>query len=112
MTEETLASAGIGTADVDLFVCHQANRRILRAVGERLELPPDRVVDVIAEYANTSAATIPIALAEAQAEGTLTPGRRLLLAAFGAGFTWGAVVIDWGLDKQYVRVAEVSRSAA
>jgi 3-oxoacyl-[acyl-carrier-protein] synthase-3 len=99
VTGEALASAGIGTADIDLFVYHQANRRILRAVGERLELAPERVLDYIAEYANTSAATIPIALAQAQADGKLVPGRRLLLAAFGAGFTWGAVVIDWGLEE-------------
>jgi 3-oxoacyl-[acyl-carrier-protein] synthase-3 len=99
VTGEALASAGIGTADIDLFVYHQANRRILRAVGERLELAPERVLDYIAEYANTSAATIPIALAEAQADGKLVPGQRLLLAAFGAGFTWGAVVIDWGLEE-------------
>ena len=99
VTGEALASAGIGLADVDLFVYHQANRRILRAVGERLELPPERVLDYIAEFANTSAATIPIALAQAQADGTLATGQRLLFAAFGAGFTWGAVVVDWGLDE-------------
>ena len=99
VTEEALAAVGIEAADIDLFVYHQANRRILRAVGERLALPPDRVLDYIAEYANTSAATIPIALAEAQADGALAPGQRLLLAAFGAGFTWGAVVVDWGLDE-------------
>lgn len=99
VTVEALSGAGIGIPDVDLFVYHQANRRILRAVGERLELEPERVLDYIAEYANTSAATIPIALAEAQAEGRLASGRRLLLAAFGAGFTWGAVVVDWGLEE-------------
>ena len=99
VTPETLASAGVEMADIDLFVYHQANRRILRAVGERLELPPERVLDYISEYANTSAATIPIALAEAQAEGRLVPGHRLFLGAFGAGFTWGGVVIDWGLDE-------------
>lgn len=99
VTGEALASAGLGTDDIDLFVYHQANRRILRAVGERLALPPERVLDYIAEFANTSAATIPIALAEAQSEGRLAPGRRLLLAAFGAGFTWGAVVVDWGLEE-------------
>ncbi len=98
VTGEALAGAGIEIADIDLFVYHQANRRILRAVGERLELKPERVLDYIAEYANTSAATIPIALAEAQGDGTLAAGQRLLLAAFGAGFTWGAVVVDWGLD--------------
>ncbi|CAN5466079.1 ketoacyl-ACP synthase III [soil metagenome] len=99
VTAEALAAAGLGTEDIDLFVYHQANRRILRAVGERLELPPEGVLDYISEYANTSAATIPIALAEAQSEGRLVSGQRLLLAAFGAGFTWGAVVIDWGLDQ-------------
>jgi len=98
VTGEALAAAGIEAPDIDLFVYHQANRRILRAVGERLGLAPERVLDYIAEYANTSAATIPIALAEAQADGTLVAGQRLLLAAFGAGFTWGAVVLDWGLD--------------
>jgi len=99
VTEETLAATGVGLADIDLFVYHQANRRILTAVGERLELPGDRVLDYISEYANTSAATIPIALAEAQADGTLAPGQRLFLGAFGAGFTWGGVVIDWGLNE-------------
>ena len=99
VTDEALASAGLGKEDIDLFVYHQANRRILRAVGERLDLAPECVLDYIAEYANTSAATIPIALAEAQGEGRLASGRRLLLAAFGAGFTWGAVVVDWGLEE-------------
>ncbi len=99
VTVEALEASGIEAEDIDLFVYHQANRRILRAVGERLGLPSDRVLDYIAEYANTSAATIPIALAEAQADGTLVAGQRLLLAAFGAGFTWGAVIVDWGLDE-------------
>lgn len=99
VTGEVLEVVGIELDDVDLFVYHQANRRILRAVGERLGLAPERVLDYIAEYANTSAATIPIALAEAQGDGTLVAGQRLLLAAFGAGFTWGSLVIDWGLDR-------------
>ncbi|MDQ3644501.1 MAG: beta-ketoacyl-ACP synthase 3, partial [Actinomycetota bacterium] len=98
VTGQALAGAGIEIDDIDLFVYHQANRRILRAVGERLELPSERVLDYIADYANTSAATIPIALAEAQGDGALAVGQRLLLGAFGAGFTWGAVIVDWGLD--------------
>lgn len=98
VTQETLANGGLEVDDIDRYVYHQANRRILRAVGERLELPSDRVLDYISEYANTSAATIPIVLAEAQSDGALAPGQRLLLAAFGAGFTWGAVIVDWGLD--------------
>jgi len=112
VTLEALAGAGIEADDIDLLVYHQANRRILRAVGERLGLPSERVLDYIAEYANTSAATIPIALAEAQADGALASGQRLLLAAFGAGFTWGAVIVDWGLDDGAERSAEVEERGA
>jgi 3-oxoacyl-[acyl-carrier-protein] synthase-3 len=97
VTGEALEAAGTTPEEIDLFVYHQANRRILQAVGKRLRLPEDRVIDVIGDYANTSAATIPIALAEASAQGRLEPGQRLLFAAFGAGFTWGALVVDWGL---------------
>ena len=96
-TLEALALAGLGLGDVDLFVNHQANGRILRAVGERLGVASDRVVDCIARYGNTSAASIPIALAEAEAEGRLPDGARVVLAAFGAGFTWGAGVVEWGI---------------
>ncbi len=99
VTEEALALAGTAISEVELFVYHQANSRILRAVGERMGLPPERTVDCIAGYGNTSAASIPIALHEAEAEGTLVEGQRVLLAAFGAGFTWGAVVADWGLPE-------------
>ena len=112
VTLQALAGADLEAEDIDLFVYHQANRRILRAVGERLGLPSERVLDYIAEYANTSAATIPIALAEAQADGTLASGQRLLLAAFGAGFTWGAVIVDWGLHEGNERPAEGNRSGA
>lgn len=97
VTLETLERAGLGLGDVDLFVYHQANGRILSAVGERLGLPAERVVDCIARYANTSAASIPIALADAEADGRLGDGARVLLSAFGAGFTWGACVVEWGL---------------
>ena len=99
LSEATLAAvaqADLGLADIDLFVYHQANSRIIRAVGERLELPPDRVVDVVGSYGNTSAASIPIALVEAEAGGRLRDGARVLLAAFGAGFVWGAAVLEWG----------------
>ena len=95
-TLDAVAAAGLELADVDLFVYHQANTRILTAVGERLGLDPDRVVDCIGGYGNTSAATIPIALCVAEAEGRLEPGARVLLGAFGAGFTWGSVVIEIG----------------
>lgn len=96
VTAWALDAAGLGAADVDLFVYHQANSRILRAVGERLGLPAERVVDCVPRYGNTSAASIPIALAEAEREGQLRDGAKVLLAAFGGGLTWGACTLEWG----------------
>jgi 3-oxoacyl-[acyl-carrier-protein] synthase-3 len=93
---EVAAMAGLRLGEVDLFVFHQANARILAAVADRLELDSDRVVDCIDRYGNTSSATIPIALAEAVESDRLHPGDTVLLAAFGAGFTWGAGVVEWG----------------
>jgi 3-oxoacyl-[acyl-carrier-protein] synthase III len=95
-TLEAVQAAGTGLDEIDLFVYHQANGRILAAVGDRLGLPADRVVDCIGEYGNTSAATLPLALAYSEREGRLTAGDRVLLGAFGAGFTWGATVVEWG----------------
>jgi 3-oxoacyl-[acyl-carrier-protein] synthase III len=95
-TQQAVCAAEVTLDDIDLFVYHQANGRILSAVGERLNLPSERVVDCIAEYGNTSAATLPLALQFSEREGMLAPGDRVLLAAFGAGFTWGATVIEWG----------------
>ncbi|MDX6622201.1 MAG: 3-oxoacyl-[acyl-carrier-protein] synthase [Solirubrobacterales bacterium] len=97
-TGEALAAAGVAQGEIDLFVYHQANARILRAVGERIELPLERVVDCIAELGNTSAATVPLALEYARREGRLQPGAKVLLGAFGAGLNWGATVIEWGTD--------------
>jgi 3-oxoacyl-[acyl-carrier-protein] synthase III len=96
VTVEALDKAGATLNEVDLFVYHQANARILAAVAERLELPADRVVNAIETLGNTSAASIPLALAAAEENGALGPGSRVLLAAFGAGFTWGAVTLEWG----------------
>lgn len=99
MCEATLAAAeaaGVELADVDVFVYHQANARILRSVGERLELPEERVVNSIEHFGNTSAASIPLALEDARLAGQLEPGARVLIAAFGAGFTWGGTVVEWG----------------
>jgi 3-oxoacyl-[acyl-carrier-protein] synthase-3 len=96
VTLEAVARASLGLEDIDLFVYHQANARITRALGERLGLESDRVVDCIATRGNTSAATLPIALAAAEDDGRLKPGARVLLSAFGAGFTWGGGVIEWG----------------
>jgi 3-oxoacyl-[acyl-carrier-protein] synthase III len=99
MAESTLAAldrAGLTLDDIDLFVYHQANARIIRAVGERLEVEPERVVDCIERYGNSSAGTLPLALVEAERDGRLRPGARVVLGAFGGGFTWGSGVIEWG----------------
>ena len=100
LSESTLAAAEaseVSLDEIDLFVYHQANGRILSAVAERLDLPTNRVVDCIGQYGNTSAATLPLALAFSEQEQLIGPGTRVLLGAFGAGFTWGAAVAEWGL---------------
>jgi 3-oxoacyl-[acyl-carrier-protein] synthase-3 len=100
MTEASIAAceaAGVALADLDLYVYHQANTRILASLAERLSLDPAKVVDSIASLGNTSAASVPLALADARAQGRLAPGMRVLLAAAGSGFTWGATVAQWGL---------------
>jgi 3-oxoacyl-[acyl-carrier-protein] synthase-3 len=95
VTLEALAASDVRLEDIDLFVHHEANSRIIRAVGQRLELPPDRVVDYVGRFANASTATLPIALSVAQSQGRLEPGAQVLLAAFGGCLTWGAAVAEW-----------------
>lgn len=91
-----LAKAGLALDDVDLLIPHQANVRIIDATARRLSLDPAKVFVNIASYGNTSAATIPIALAEAVEEGRIRPGGNIVFAAFGGGFTWAAGVFRWG----------------
>ena len=98
VTVDVVQRAGLELDDIDLFVYHQANARITRALGERLGLRAERVVDCIETLGNASAATLPVALTEAQRDGRLRPGARVLLSAFGAGFTWGGAVIEWSAD--------------
>ena len=95
VTVEAVARAGLQLDDIDLFVYHQANARITKALGEKLELRPERVVDCIETLGNSSAATLPVALAVAEQDGRLRPGSKVLVSAFGAGFTWGGGVITW-----------------
>ncbi|MGO9322570.1 MAG: beta-ketoacyl-ACP synthase 3 [Solirubrobacteraceae bacterium] len=95
-TREALELAEVAIEDVDLFVYHQANSRILSAVADRLALPRARVFDCIAGIGNTSAASIPIALVEAVRVGALAPGALVVLGAVGAGLVWGATVLRWG----------------
>ncbi len=98
VTQDAVSQAGLTLNEIDLFVYHQANARITRALGERLGLETERVVDCIEVVGNASAATLPVALAAAQDDGRLRPGALVLLSAFGAGFTWGGGVVQWGTD--------------
>jgi 3-oxoacyl-[acyl-carrier-protein] synthase III len=96
VTFQALERAEVTLEDIDLFVYHQANGRILRALGEKLAVPTERIVDCIETFGNSSAATLPVGLAAAARDGRLKPRALVLVAAFGAGFTWGGVVIQWG----------------
>jgi 3-oxoacyl-[acyl-carrier-protein] synthase-3 len=93
--KEALAAAGLGLGDVDLFVPHQANARIIEAVAKRLGLDRSKVFIDIDRFGNTSAASIPIALCDAVAQGRVRQGDTLVFAAFGGGMTWGAAVVEW-----------------
>ena len=95
VAQEALAANQLDPEDVDLFIPHQANIRIMNKVAERLKIPPDRVYINIERYGNTSSASIPVALDEANRAGRIKRGDLVLLDAFGGGFTWGAVMIRW-----------------
>jgi 3-oxoacyl-[acyl-carrier-protein] synthase-3 len=99
VTMQAAARAGLTLDEIDLFVYHQANARITKALGERLGLDPAKVVDCIETLGNASAATIPVALAVAEEDGRLRPGAHVLVSAFGAGFTWGGGVLEWGTGR-------------
>jgi 3-oxoacyl-[acyl-carrier-protein] synthase-3 len=95
VVEEALAANGMTGADIDWLVPHQANKRIIDGMARKLGLGSNRVVTTIDRHANTSAASIPLALAEAVADGRLKPGQVVLLEAIGGGLAWGASVIRW-----------------
>nr|WP_090723804.1 beta-ketoacyl-ACP synthase III [Paenibacillus sp. PDC88] len=94
-TIDVLDKAGLTKEDVDLFIPHQANIRIIQSAMQRLELPEDKVVINVDKYANTSAASIPLALVEAAEEGRMKAGDTILMVGFGGGLTWGASVLVW-----------------
>jgi len=93
--QEALTEAKLSTEDIDLFVPHQANLRISQFVQRQLGLPDEKVFNNIQKYGNTTAASIPIALSEAKAKGKIKAGDVVLMSAFGAGFTWGSVIMKW-----------------
>ncbi|MEQ8449975.1 MAG: beta-ketoacyl-ACP synthase III [Nitratireductor sp.] len=93
--EQALAEAGLSLADIDWLIPHQANSRIIDMVGKKLGVPPEHVVVTVEEHANTSAATIPLALTHGVERQLFKPGDLLGLTAMGGGFTWGAALIRW-----------------
>src|SRR5256714_1847198 len=105
--EEALREAGLGLDDIAIMIPHQANMRIIEGVAKRLHFPMEKVFVNIQRYGNTSAASIPIAIAEAEMQGRLRRGNKVLLVAFGGGFTWGASVLEWFGPHEGVRPPSV-----
>ena len=93
VARETVAAAGLTIADIDWLIPHQANVRILQATGRKLGLPPEKVVVTVDRHANTSAASVPLALDVAVRDGRIRPGHLVMLQGVGGGFTWGAVLV-------------------
>jgi 3-oxoacyl-[acyl-carrier-protein] synthase-3 len=90
---EAVAAAGLTVADIDWLIPHQANVRILQATGRKLGLPPEKVVVTVDRHANTSAASVPLALDVAVRDGRIRAGHLVMLQGVGGGFTWGAVLV-------------------
>lgn len=93
--EDSFADAGIQAGEIDWFVPHQANKRIIDASAKKLNISEDKVVITVQDHGNTSAASVPLALATAVADGRIKPGNLILLEAMGGGFTWGAMLLRW-----------------
>jgi 3-oxoacyl-[acyl-carrier-protein] synthase-3 len=92
---DAFAVTGYGAGDIDWFVPHQANRRIIMASADKLGIAPEKVVVTVDRHGNTSAASIPLALAVARADGRIKSGDLVLLEAMGGGFTWGSALVRW-----------------
>lgn len=103
-----LEQAGMTTEDIDFIIPHQANLRIIDFLAKRMGATKEQVMVNVHKYGNTSSATIPIALCEALEEGRIKPGDNVLLAAFGGGLTWGAVMLKWGSRTTPVATSEVT----
>ena len=93
---DVLEKQNLSASDIDLFIPHQANIRIIQTLAKKLDFPMEKVVVAIDKYANTSAASIPLALCDALEEGRVKPDMTILTATFGAGLTCGAGIIHWG----------------
>ena len=95
VVDETLEDVGLTASELDWMVPHQANRRILEATAKKLKLSPERVIVTIQDHANTSAASVPLALDQATSDGRIKRGDLVLMEAMGGGFTWGACLARW-----------------
>jgi 3-oxoacyl-[acyl-carrier-protein] synthase-3 len=93
---KVLGKVDVAPADVDWFIAHQANERIIISTQQRLKVPLERVYINVGKYGNTTAATIPICLDELREDGKLAPGQNIVLFTFGTGFTWGSSFLVWG----------------
>ena len=94
-TDAAIARAGITPEAIDILIPHQANLRIIEATAKHAGISMDKVMENVDRYGNTSSASIPLAIAQAEAEGRLKPGMVAMLVSFGAGFTWASVVVRW-----------------
>ena len=95
VTRQAIGQAGLTVEDIDFVVPHQANQRIISAVGKAMNVSPERMISNVEKYGNTSSASIPVALCEAWEEGRFKPGDRIALVAFGGGLVWGASLVEW-----------------
>ncbi|MEB3206043.1 MAG: beta-ketoacyl-ACP synthase III [Vampirovibrionales bacterium] len=111
--ERALEKAGLKPGDIDHYVLHQANKRIMDAMAERLDVDADRMVMNLDRYGNTSAASIPLALKEASQEGRILPGQKLVLCGFGAGLAWTTAIIDWSVvDQRSASAKQIQKQTA
>ena len=100
--EQVVKKADLAMGDISLIIPHQANGRIISSAAKRLKVPEERFVLNLQEYGNTSAASVPIALCEALGNGRIEPGQNIVLVGFGAGLTWAAAAIRWGVSPAYM----------
>jgi 3-oxoacyl-[acyl-carrier-protein] synthase-3 len=103
--EKVLETCGMTVDDIDVYVPHQANVRIIDHAARRLGIPSERVVVNVDRYGNTSSGSIPLALVDAEADGLLRPGATVLMTGMGAGLTWGSAVIQWTADSAETKSA-------
>jgi 3-oxoacyl-[acyl-carrier-protein] synthase-3 len=112
VTRESLAKAQLGVDDIDVLVPHQANLRIIQGTAKQLGIPAEKALINVQKYGNTSSATIPIALSEAQRAGRLHEGDRLAICSFGGGLVWGSMIFEWSMTGVAPKERSLAHAAA